>query len=135
MHAFGRRSMERLLTCHPLLRELFERVIARPDLPLDLTVLCGHRGAVEQAEAVASGASKLHYPHSRHNVFPSLAVDVAPWVDGAVSWAWEDYHQIAPAVKAEWALMQVEGATGAWSLVWGGDWASPHDGPHWELRA
>ena len=134
MRAWGRRSMERLLTCHHVLRLLFERVIVREDLPLDLTILCGHRGKDEQEAAVASGASRLHYPHSLHNVSPSMAADAAPWVDGAVSWDWEHYHQIAPIVKAEWALMQAEGLTEGLTLVWGGDWRSFKDGPHWELR-
>ena len=48
-YQWGARSVARLATVHSALRELFERVIARPDLPHDLTVLCGHRGEAEQA--------------------------------------------------------------------------------------
>lgn len=42
-YAWGARSLGRLQTCHLLLVTLMHRVIARPDLPLDLSVLCGHR--------------------------------------------------------------------------------------------
>lgn len=132
-YAWGKRSLDRLGTCHPLLRLLFERVIRRADLPSDLTVLCGHRTQAEQAAAVASGASRLAWPKSKHNRTPSEAVDVAPLVSGAVTWDWAHYHPIARVVKAEWAAMEREGLTGGRTLVWGGDWLRFPDGPHWEL--
>lgn len=133
-YAWGKTSMSRLDTCHPLLIELFERVIRRPDLPSDLTVLCGHRGEAAQRAAVASGASKLRWPKSKHNSVPSLAVDVAPYVGGAVSWDWAHYHPIVPHVRAEWAAMQAEGLVPAGvTLTWGGDWSGFRDGPHWQL--
>ncbi len=132
-YQWGARSVARLATVHPALRELFERVIARPDLPHDLTVLCGHRGEAEQAAAVSSGASRLSWPRSKHNKTPSLAVDVAPLVGGAVTWDWAAYRAVAPHVKAEWAEMQAEGRYPGVSLIWGGDWVRFPDGPHWEL--
>lgn len=133
-YQWGARSLSRLHTCHPLLITLMQRVIARPDLPLDLSVLCGHRTREEQDAAVARGASRLRWPKSKHNRQPSHAVDVAPYVGGAVSWAWPHYHAVAPVIRAEWAAMQAEGLVPAGvGLVWGGDWASFPDGPHWEL--
>ena len=133
-YAWGARSRGRLDTCHPLLVALFDRVIKRADLPRDLSVICGHRGQAEQDAAVKSGASKLAWPKSAHNVKPSRAVDIAPIFGGAVSWQWPDYHAIAPTVKAEWAAMQAEGLIPAGvKLVWGGDWARFPDGPHWQL--
>ena len=132
-YAWGKRSLDRLGTCHPLLRALFERVIRRADLPSDLTVLCGHRTQVEQAAAVASGASRLAWPRSKHNRTPSEAVDVAPLVAGAVTWDWAHYRALAPLVKDEWNKMQGEGMTLGWRLEWGGDWARFPDGPHWQV--
>ena len=133
-YPWGARSVSRLQTCHLLLVTLFTRVIRRPDLPLDLSVLCGHRTREEQDAAVARGASRLRWPKSKHNRTPSHAVDVAPFVGGAVSWAWPHYHAVAPAIRAEWAAMQAEGLVPAGvGLVWGGDWQSFPDGPHWEL--
>lgn len=131
MRAWSTRSAARLATCHPLLIELFTRALQSS--PLDLTVICGHRGMEEQEAAWMSGASKLHWPASAHNSRPSLAVDVAPWV-GAVSWDWAHYHEVAPAIRAAWDAMTAEGLTAGWALTWGGDWARFPDGPHWELR-
>ena len=132
-YAFGQTSKMRLSTCHPLLIALFERVIKRPDLPHDLTILCGHRGQAEQDAAFDSGASKLRYPKSKHNVYPSMAVDVAPWVRGAISWFAPDFLPIARHIKATWETM-TEAERGGHTLSWGGDWTSFVDRPHWELR-
>lgn len=135
-YRWGARSMARLSTCDPLLQELMSRVISRDDLPFDLTVLCGHRTQAEQDAAVRAGASRLRWPRSKHNSMPSRAVDVAPYVNGAVSWDWTHYRQIAPLVKDEWGKMVVEGLVpvgAGTTLTWGGDWQSFPDGPHWQL--
>ena len=133
-YAWGRRSLARLGQCHPLLQTLMHRVIARPDLPFDLTILCGHRTQLEQEVAYKSGASKLRWPKSKHNQNPSLAVDVAPFIDGAPSWDWKHYHELAPLVRDEWGRMKSEGLVpDGEDLTWGGDWRSFPDGPHWEL--
>ena len=133
-YAWGARSRGRLDTCHPLLIQLFDRVIKRADLKLDLTVVCGHRGQAEQDAAVKAGASKLAWPKSKHNKSPSQAVDVAPFVGRSASWEWAHYHAVAPAIKAEWAAMQADGLIPPGvRLTWGGDWARFQDGPHWQL--
>ncbi len=133
-YAWGAKSKARLATCHPVLALLFNRVIARDDLPTDIAVTAGHRGETEQNAAFASRNSKLRWPNSKHNKVPSLAVDVVPIFAGKPTWDWSHYHPLADAVKAEWAAMQAEGLTEGYTLSWGGDWASFKDGPHWELR-
>lgn len=75
MPKFGKKSQERLATCHPDLQRLFNEVIKY----YDCTVLCGHRGKDEQDEAVRSGTSKVKWPKSKHNKSPALAVDVVPF--------------------------------------------------------
>lgn len=132
-YAWGQRSLSRLNTCHPLLVTLMQRVIARNDLPFDLTILCGHRSQADQDAAFKSGASKLRWPRSKHNSTPSMAVDVAPYINGAVSWDWTHYNKLAPLIKDEWGKMVAEGLTGNVKLTWGGDWKSFRDGPHYEL--
>ncbi len=128
-YSWGRLSHQRLTTCHPALIQLFERVIKRKDLPCDLTILCGHRSQAEQGAAFAKGASKLKYPKSKHNSWPSMAVDVAPFVGGGPSWDWEWYNKIAPIIKDEWTLLGYPG----FRLTWGGGWASFPDGVHFQL--
>lgn len=133
MFTWSRRSIERLETCHPLLRELMWRVIRHPELPCDITILEGYRGKEAQDAAFASGASRNKWPTSKHNHVPSLAVDMVPYVNGPV-WDWDLINPLAPIIKECWANMEESNLTGTWILSWGGDWRSLKDGPHWELR-
>jgi peptidoglycan L-alanyl-D-glutamate endopeptidase CwlK len=47
-------------------------------------------------------------------------------VEGQVRWDWPLYPRIAAAFKAA-AVRQ------GTAIVWGGDWSSLRDGPHFEL--
>lgn len=83
MPRFSTLSRQRLETCDERLRVLLNEAIKT----YDLTVLCGHRGEEEQEEAYRLGNSTKRWPESRHNVFPSHAVDVAPWfADVKIDW-------------------------------------------------
>jgi hypothetical protein len=132
-YAFGERSKGRLATCHNLLITLMERVIARPDLPFDVTVLCGHRGKEEQNAAVAGGFSSTLWPNSKHNRAISEAVDVAPY---PIDWNnTTRFVNLGCIVEAEWGAMVreklvPEGVT----MSWGGRWKKRRDCPHFELR-
>jgi peptidoglycan L-alanyl-D-glutamate endopeptidase CwlK len=53
---------------------------------MDCTIICGTRGKAEQNKYFEEGKSKLKWPNSKHNRNPSLAVDVAPFLHGSVSW-------------------------------------------------
>lgn len=133
-YTWGKSSLAAIQTAHPLLIELCARVIRRRDLPHDLRCLVGHRDQAGQEAAFKAGASKLRWPKSKHNSVPSLAVDLAPLAGGGVSWDWAHYHAVAPVIKDEWAKMRAEGIVPPGvGLVWGGDWKSFRDGPHWEL--
>lgn len=72
---FGSKSRERLNTCDVQLQVLCEAVLQE----MDITVLCGHRNEVDQNAAFKSGNSKVQFPNSKHNSFPSKAVDIAPY--------------------------------------------------------
>lgn len=72
---FSDSSKEKLATCHPDLQRLFNEVIKH----YDCTIICGHRGKSEQNEAFMRGFSKLQFPDSKHNSFPSMAIDVLPY--------------------------------------------------------
>lgn len=132
-YRYGRRSLARLETCDADLVLLMVQALADPACPSDITVLEGHRGKERQNRMVAEGKSQLRWPRSRHNTYPSMAVDVAPYVGGAVSWEWEHYHPLAAHIKATWSRLKAEGkVTG--ELEWGGDWRSFKDGPHWQIN-
>lgn len=132
-YSFGRRSLDRLATCHPVLQRLMRKVIARDDLPCDITILCGYRNQAEQDAAYLAGNSKLQFPKSLHNSSPSLAVDIAPYINGGVSWDRAWYFKLAPLVKQTWLQMTEEEQDG-YQLSWGGEWKSFVDLPHFQLN-
>ena len=120
MFKLGKRSIERLQGVHPDLVRVVERAI---DLtPVDFTVLEGLRSPERQQILVASGGSQTL--NSRH--ITGHAVDLGAWVDNQVDWSWPLYAKIANAMKAAAKELGV-------AIVWGGDWRTFKDGPHFEL--
>lgn len=128
MPKFGKKSEERLATCHVDLQRLFNEVIKH----YDCTVTCGHRGKDEQDEAVRTGVSKLAWPNSKHNSLPSKAIDVVPFpID------WDDmtrFYHFGGFVLAVAKQLGIK-------IRWGGDWNGDlkfrdekfKDLPHFEL--
>jgi peptidoglycan L-alanyl-D-glutamate endopeptidase CwlK len=88
MPYFGRRSRERLATCHPHLQLIANEAIR----VVDFTIISGFRSDEEQANLYARGRTVpgdivtwVPPGESRHNADPSEAFDFAPWpID------WED---------------------------------------------
>jgi peptidoglycan L-alanyl-D-glutamate endopeptidase CwlK len=110
------RDISRLAGVHPDL----VRVVIRARAGEVFTVIEGVRTAERQAQLVAQGASKTL--HSRH--LTGHAVDLGP-----VPLDWGDkpaFRRLAGAMKR---AADAEGV----ALVWGGDWRSFYDGPHFEL--
>lgn len=113
---FSRSSAEKLSTCHIDLQTLANAVVLR----YDCTVVCGTRSEVEQNDAYAKGNSRAKYPDSAHNFFPSRAIDLAPYVNGSVSWNAKQCYHFAGYV------MRVAEELGI-NIRWGGDWDSDRD--------
>ncbi|TSA51969.1 MAG: M15 family peptidase [Planctomycetaceae bacterium] len=82
MPTFSLTSKKRLESCHPDLQALFFYII----LGYDCTIICGHRDRLEQEQAFVSGHSKLNWPDSKHNQYPSMAVDAAPYEKSGIDW-------------------------------------------------
>ena len=108
----------RLMGVHPDLVRVVER--ARTDL--DFMVTEGMRTAQRQRELMAAGATRTL--NSRH--LTGHAVDLAVRVAGEVRWDWPLYHRLGTVMKAAAAAESVP-------IVWGGDWRTFRDGPHFEL--
>lgn len=77
---------KRLAELDPELKLLFEET--RKDLfqqqspmvyPMDIYLVCGHRGKEAQTQAQAMGFSKVFYPNSKHNKMPALGMDCCPY--------------------------------------------------------
>jgi len=112
------RDRERLVGVHPDLVRVVQAARARTTF----IVVEGVRTSQRQQDLVASGKSRTM--DSRH--ITGHAVDLAPVVDGRVSWDWPEFHPMARAMQEEADRLGV-------FIVWGGSWKSFPDGPHFEL--
>ena len=129
MPHFGKKSKERLATCHEDLQKVFNEVIK----VVDCSVLEGHRDERRQEQLFSEGKTKVHYPMGRHNSKPSRAVDVVPY---PIDWNdRERFHLFSGFVLGVASRMGI-------TLRWGGDWNMNFevddnkfdDFPHFELR-
>jgi peptidoglycan L-alanyl-D-glutamate endopeptidase CwlK len=109
MPRFGKRSISRLKTCDQKLQELFYEVVKH----FDCSIIEGNRGEERQNKAYADGKSKVKYPNGKHNKFPSVAVDVAPY---PIDWSDRDrFHYFGGFVLGVAKQMGM-------NIRWGGDW-------------
>ena len=111
MYKFGKKSKEKLDTVEDKLANLATAVLAH----VDIGVLEGYRNKATQNEYYREGKSKLEYPLSKHNSYPSIAIDLGVYVNGRLTWDPKYYYQLAGFMLA-YAEMQ------GISIRWGGDW-------------
>lgn len=109
MASFGKESLARLNTCDYRLQRLFNEVIKY----FDCTVVYGHRTESDQNKAFKEGKSKVKFPKSKHNTYPSKAADVVPYIDGVVSWDKDQCYFFSGFVKGVAAMMGIKIITGA----------------------
>jgi peptidoglycan L-alanyl-D-glutamate endopeptidase CwlK len=121
MPSFGNRSLDCLETVHPDIQLVLHEAIKH----YDFSVIEGHRTKEKQDEFFKTGASKLPFPKSKHNQYPSLAVDIVPYpID------WENLQRFHELAEVVYVAAEKHGVT---NLHWGYDlWE--WDMPHWELR-
>lgn len=120
MFKISQRSKDRLKGVHPDLVKVVEHAIEITTV--DFAVLEGLRTPERQKVLKEAGASQTL--NSRH--ITGHAVDLGAWVDGEVRWDWPLYSQIAKAMKAAAAELNIP-------IEWGGDWRTFKDGPHFQL--
>jgi peptidoglycan L-alanyl-D-glutamate endopeptidase CwlK len=85
---------------------------------VDVSLTSGHRGQEEQDELYRTKKSKLKYPKSKHNSYPSLAVDLQPYPYP------ENEHDLRAALGYIAGLSMMIAHKYGWKLRWGGDWDS-----------
>jgi peptidoglycan LD-endopeptidase CwlK len=127
MTQFGKKSKERLSSCHPDLQKLFNEVIKH----YDCAIIEGYRSNENQLKAFNAGKSRTR-SGGKHNQSPSLAADVAPWpID------WKDknrFYHFSGRVQGIAQMLNIK-------IRWGGDWdcdnnlkdQTLYDLPHFEL--
>ena len=140
MFYFGKTSKERLETCHDDLKIICNQAIKY----INFSILEGHRSLEKQQEYYRQGKSKLDgiILKSKHQAYPSLAVDIAPYPI--------DFKQEAKSKARFYFLAGIMFAVTqellaqkkiTHKLRWGGDWNGNvefHDQtfddlPHFEL--
>lgn len=114
------RSLKALEGVHADLVKVVKRAILIT--PMDFVVTEGLRSRERQRHLVRSGASKTM--NSRH--LTGHAVDLVAWKAGTISYAMKDMRLLSVAMKQAAADLGVK-------MVWGGDWKSFVDTPHYEL--
>ena len=121
MYTLSTRSLDRLNGVHPDLVSVVKLAIHLSEV--DFVVLEGLRTKERQAQLLKAGASFTL--KSRH--LTGHAVDLGALVNKEVRWDWPLYHKIAKAMKQAAIDLDVP-------IVWGGDWRTFKDGPHFELK-
>lgn len=91
--------------------------------PVDFVVIEGLRTKARQAYLLDAGKSRTM--NSYH--LTGHAVDIAPIVDGKVSWEWKHFHPMVAAMKQAAKELNVKITAGA-------DWKSFPDGPHFQIE-
>lgn len=137
MPSFSQKSKDKLNTCHPKLQLVLNEAIKATDF----TVLYGNRSVEEQFELFKKGrelqadgtwkkvgatVTNLDGKNkkSNHNYSPSHAVDIAPY---PIDWNNIDrFKALAEVVKKCAKNLNIK-------IVYGGDWTSFKDYPHFEL--
>jgi len=117
-YKLGTRSLQNLSGVHPDLGAVVKLAISITEQ--DFTVIEGVRNINRQRELFKAGKSTTM--NSRH--ITGHAVDMVPWpVD------WNDlkrFEVMSEAMKAAAEELDIP-------IVWGGDWKSLYDAPHFEL--
>lgn len=136
MPKLSKTSLDRLATCHEDLIIFCNELIKH----YDFTVVCGHRGQEDQDKAFAQDFSKVKYPNSKHNSYPSLAVDLAPW-EGKIDWSKEQMLFFAGFGIGVARMLYDQGLIHH-EIISGVDWDNDNDvndtkfldAPHFEIK-
>ena len=120
MPKLSAKSQAKLNTCHSDLIKLIEAVAETEKC----AVICGFRGRHEQEKAYYEGKSKAKFGQSKHNLKPSMAVDVVP-----LPLNWEDieaFEKLGEKIMAKAEELGIK-------IKWGRDFTGLKDYPHYEL--
>lgn len=126
MPQFSRQSKKKLETCHADLQRLCNELIKE----IDFIIICGARTLEDQQKAYNEGFSKIDgiKKKSMHQISKdrpkSLAVDMLPY---PLNWNDAKGHkEFADKVLKKAADLGIK-------IVWGGNWKTFKDRPHFEL--
>lgn len=118
------RSLRELVGVHKRLAMALVQYAADPTCTFQFVITDGLRTDKEQAVLVTRGASQTL--NSKH--LKGRAVDICIFLNGKPRWEFALYKAFAQA------FMKYASTHHDLDLVWGGNWKSLRDGPHFELK-
>lgn len=143
-YQLGKRSLDNLVGVHPNLVKVMTAAIGNS--PIDFTITEGLRTMERQKDLFAQGRTKPGMKVTNANGVKNLsnhqdeadgrkdglgqAVDLYPFFEGKVQVHHKDTIKnlklIADHIKATAKKLGIK-------IIWGGDWKSPYDPPHFQL--
>ena len=111
-YTWGDASRKRRAELDPRLQRIVDELLKYADV----TIVCGYRGEEEQERLFREGKSKARWLQSKHNTYPSLAVDIQPYPLPA-----NENDLRAGLGYLAGLAMAIADAQGV-RLRWGGDW-------------
>lgn len=141
MANFSKRSKDNLKGVHPNLIKVMTEAIK--ETPVDFTITEGLRSTQRQQELYAQGRSKPGIKvtnvdgvkkksnHQAKDDGYGYAVDLYPYYNGSVQ---VQDSQVIPKLKLIAAHIKKVAKKLNINIIWGGDWRSPYDPPHFELK-
>lgn len=129
MYKFSQRSLNNLKNVDGRLVEICNELIKR----VDFTVIEGHRTIERQQELYKQGFSQLDgiNKKGKHNYSPSLAIDIIPYEKGHNPFDGSKKSEaMFESLAKEFKKVAMEKDI---VVVWGGDWKSFKDLPHFQI--
>lgn len=141
MFVFGKKSKEKLSTCHKDLQLIMNEAIKISNV--DFGISEGYRSLEKQLQYFKEGKSKIDgiTKKGKHNYKPSLAVDIFPYLENEANWDNEHLSYLSGVIHAVSEILFAQGET-THKIRWGGNWdmdgvilldQSFDDRPHFEL--
>jgi peptidoglycan L-alanyl-D-glutamate endopeptidase CwlK len=121
--SWGAGSKSKIMTLADPWPAMLDDILAA--CPFDLAVVWGFRGRLAQERAVADNTTTKEWPHSLHNSDPSIAVDLAPYINGTIDWGDHDHGRRFYILAG--IVFAVAEARGNVEIRWGGDWDQDGD--------
>lgn len=141
MSSFSETSLTRLSQCHSDLQVLGREVIKVHDC----TVVTGYRNKEDQQQMYDDKLTQVVFPYGKHNVVPSCAIDLAPYVPSMGGLTYDrEYSLFFSGIVLGTADRLYACGLMAHKLRWGGNWSTNrnktfksvnfYDGLHYELK-
>lgn len=141
MAVFGERSLNNLKGVHPNLVKVMTEAIK--NTPIDFTITEGLRTLERQQQLYAQGRTipgtivtkrdgvKIKSNHQAKSDGFGHAVDLYPYYNGSLQMLDKGVPDAQKKIAAHIKSVAEELNIG---IEWGGDWKSPYDPPHFELK-